>query len=67
VPGLESIAKIIMTSDGVHEYVSVDEMEQILELDIDEIEQLKLIEAKALENGSTDDISILLTLRPGSE
>ena len=50
----------LMTSDGVHEYVSKNEIEQILnELSFTAVACSKIIE-KARMNGSTDDASILL-------
>jgi len=62
IPNFENIAKIVMTSDGVHEYISIDDMEDILGLDTGNIEKCKMITDKALQNGSADDMSIILTV-----
>ena len=63
VPNFKNITKIIMTSDGIHEYVSLDDMENILDLDIGNMEKCNMIIDKAVQNGSTDDISVVLSIR----
>ena len=62
IQNFENMARIVMTSDGVHEYVSIDEMEDILEIDTGNLEKCRMIVDKALQNGSTDDISIILVV-----
>lgn len=59
----DKTAKILMTSDGVHEYVSLDELEELLDTEINIVEKCMMIIDKALQNGSTDDISVILALR----
>ena len=64
VPNFENMSKIVMTSDGVHEHISLDDLENILEFDIPKKEKCEMIADKALQNGSTDDISVILAAKP---
>lgn len=51
---------VLMTSDGIHDHISIDQMEDIIsECGISSATCEKMIEA-ARNSGSTDDISILL-------
>lgn len=52
--------KIIITSDGVHEYVSIDELEVLLSESISIREICESIIEKAAQNGSKDDRSIII-------
>lgn len=53
--------KIILTSDGVHEYVSIDELEDVLNTDSLEPQSMcNEILNIAKANGSTDDKSIII-------
>jgi len=52
--------KIIMTSDGIHDYVSIDELENFLSEIISIKEICKAIIEKAAQNGSKDDRSIFI-------
>ena len=50
---------VVLTSDGIHDYVSVDEMEAILLGDGSMKEKLVQLAKRAREQGSADDISII--------
>ena len=50
---------VVLTSDGIHDYVSVDEMEEILLESGSFKEKLELLANRAREHGSVDDISII--------
>ena len=54
--------KIILTSDGIHDYVSDDEMEDIIMGFDAEIAVEKLIDV-SLKNGSCDDCTIVILER----
>ncbi len=56
--------KIILTSDGIHEYVSIDELESILlSSETDNQTACKVIIDRAVSNGSIDDKSIVIINR----
>lgn len=58
---LSNAKKIILTSDGVHEYVSVDELEDVLNNEaLEPISMCKEIINLAKASGSTDDKSIVI-------
>ncbi len=48
-----------MTTDGIHEYVSIDELEEFMVGDVSENKIRKLTE-KANEKGSEDDKTIIV-------
>ncbi len=50
----------LMTSDGVHEYVDIDTLEDILNQDESDIDIAARMIEKASENGSTDDKSVVI-------
>lgn len=51
---------LILTSDGIHDYVSLDEMEDIYCAEDDKLEFCKKLIEQAMENGSMDDMSIIM-------
>lgn len=51
---------LLMTSDGVHDYVSVDKMEEIIEEYGISLAACNVMISVAIANGSRDDASILL-------
>ena len=53
-------APVIMTSDGIHDYLSVDQMEQIIEENGLSVDTCKALIAAARAGGSRDDVSILM-------
>lgn len=63
---LSNAKRIVLTSDGVHEYVSVDELEDILNTaNIYPLQACKKIINLAKTNGSNDDKSIAIIDRWG--
>ena len=51
--------RILITSDGIHDFLSEEELEKFLQGDLSE-EVLYSIARKSRENGSEDDISIVI-------
>lgn len=51
---------LIVTSDGIHDYVSIDEMEDIYCAADAKMEFCKKLIEQAVENGSMDDISVVV-------
>ena len=51
---------LILTSDGIHDYVSLDEMEDIYCAADDKMELCKKLIEQVVENGSMDDMSAIL-------
>lgn len=51
--------RILLTTDGIHDYVTIEELEDLLLNSVDE-KALKNIVARARENGSEDDKSIVV-------
>ena len=56
---LNQCKRILLSSDGIHEYVSTDELEDFILGDINE-ETMKKIADKARSNGSDDDKTIVV-------
>ena len=50
---------ILICSDGVSDFVSIDEMQIILSMDILFDDKIKMILKMADRNGSTDNMSII--------
>jgi protein phosphatase len=59
VEKINSSSPILLMSDGIHDYLPIDDMEDILTGDLDVEAKLKSVAKKARENGSQDDISII--------
>lgn len=52
--------QLLLTSDGIHEYLSIDEMENILScVDDDKIKLVKAMVEQAIVNGSQDDCTAI--------
>lgn len=51
---------ILMTSDGIHEYVNIDKLEEIMNLNISNNEKLNAIREEAISNGSNDDMTTVI-------
>ena len=51
---------LILISDGIHDYISLDEMEDIYCAEDDKLEFCKKLIEQAVENGSMDDLSIIM-------
>lgn len=58
-----NISTIILTSDGIHEYVDIDAMEELLASGQGDIEILRRMTMIAMENGSQDDITAIVVRR----
>ncbi len=56
---LKQCGRILMTTDGIHEYVSIDELEEFMVGDVSENKIRKLTE-KANAKGSEDDKTIIV-------
>ncbi len=54
---------LLITSDGIHEYVSIDDLEDILNSDIPDDEKCGAIVEAAQNAGSTDDMTAVLICR----
>lgn len=50
----------LLTSDGVHDYLSLDELEEIISDDSSYNDKCKSIIQKAIDAGSEDDISVVI-------
>lgn len=51
---------LIVTSDGIHDHVSIDDMEDIYCAADDKVEFCKKLIDQAIENGSVDDASVMV-------
>jgi len=67
IANILEIQTFLITSDGVHEYVSIDELEEIIQSDEDYSDVCKKIAEKAVLNGSHDDISVLIAYIENNE
>ena len=56
---LNQCKRILLSSDGIHEYVSTDELEDFILGDINK-ETMQKIADKARDNGSEDDKTIVV-------
>lgn len=65
VVDLPKFNTLVLTSDGVHEFVDIDTLEEIINVNISGDEKCSLIEQRARNNGSQDDISIVLISQEG--
>lgn len=54
---------LLICSDGLSDYVSTDEMEEILALPKPLVRRLRLLTDLALDNGGTDNITIIAMMR----
>jgi len=51
---------MLLTSDGVHEHLTIDDLEDVLHCEIDDMSKCRRIAEIALSNGSKDDITVVL-------
>lgn len=56
---------LIVTCDGIHDYIEEHTLENLLSIEASAYQVCKAIAAAARENGSTDDISIVIVDRLG--
>lgn len=52
--------KCILTSDGIHDHLDVDRLEELLNSDADDLAVMRDICDEAKKNGSKDDMSIIM-------
>lgn len=61
---LQNAKRIIITSDGIHEYISIDELEEVLnQPECDYKVACEQILQKVVKNGSEDDKSIMIIIK----
>ena len=60
VSKIQPFSLMLLTSDGAHEYVDIDTLEEILVRNVSSEEKCQEILAKAISNGSNDDISVVI-------
>jgi protein phosphatase len=54
---------MLLTSDGIHDYISIDKMEQLLASDVlSVLEKCESILNEAIDAGSTDDVSVVIII-----
>ncbi len=51
---------VILTSDGVHEYVDIDRLEELIFSDSGDAEIIENVFTEALNNGSSDDMTMII-------
>ena len=57
---VNAVKTLLITSDGIHEYVSIDDLEDMLNSDIPNDEKCTAIQEAAQNAGSTDDMTAVL-------
>ena len=60
VSALPEYQTLLLTSDGIHDHLTLDCMEEILSLDLSDNDKCRLLLKKARQNGSRDDASIMV-------
>lgn len=60
ISNLPSAHTLLLTSDGVHDYVELDELERIFALPISDMDKCQAVLDLAVESGSNDDLTIVL-------
>lgn len=60
ISNIPSAHTLLLTSDGVHDYVEIDELERIFALPISDIDKCQAILDFAVESGSNEDQTIVL-------
>jgi len=56
----QNIFTLLLTSDGVHEYLGIDELEDMFKEYDEDVRLCRGIASKAINNGSCDDISAII-------
>ncbi len=64
VSKIPAFSMMLLTSDGVHEYVSIDDLEEIIFGEGDYDDKCNLILTRAYDAGSTDDMTLVLIVPP---
>lgn len=60
IQSVNEVKTLLLTSDGIHEYVSIDDLEDIINSDIPNDEKCGAIQEAALLAGSKDDMTAVL-------
>ena len=60
---LPAFNRLLLTSDGIHEYISIDDMETILNDSTPEGDKCKRIVQYARRNGSKDDMTVVIIVK----
>ena len=60
IQSVNEVKTLLLTSDGIHEYVSIDDLEDIINSDIPNDEKCNAIQEAALLAGSMDDMTAVL-------
>ena len=60
IQSVNEVKTLLLTSDGIHEYVSIDDLEDIINSDIPNDEKCSAIQEAALIAGSKDDMTAVL-------
>lgn len=60
IQSVNEVKTLLLTSDGIHEYVSIDDLEDIINSDIPNDEKCNAMQEAALLAGSTDDMTAVL-------
>ena len=60
IQSVNEVKTLLLTSDGIHEYVSIDDLEDIINSDIPNDEKCSAIQEAALLAGSKDDMTAVL-------
>ena len=60
IQSVSAVKTLLITSDGIHEYVSIDDLENILNSDIPNEEKCTAMQEAAQNAGSTDDMTAVL-------
>lgn len=63
VENWSNVTTILMTSDGIHEYVGIDTLEELLVSGKTDIEIARKMTLLATENGSRDDKTTIIIRR----
>ena len=62
VSPMENYRKLLLTSDGIHDYVDIETMEDVVGSGLPGIEMCETIIQAARNNGSSDDASVVLIM-----
>ena len=57
---MQEFRTLLFTSDGIHDYLDIEQMEEILASELTDDKKCLALEKRARQNGSADDISIVI-------
>ena len=67
VSELAPFSLLLLTSDGVHDYVDIDTLEDILNGEGDYLVKCETMIAAAVSNGSEDDLTVVIVIPSGDK